>query len=171
MTHSLGICNSLHDDHMLTVRILEDAESMLSRIGRKAPPDTAEPETARWLATLAATLKSEIVCHFAFEEEHLFPRVREFGDTPMLTILLDEHETIRPLAAEVADAVRDALANGFTAGSWKIFHDRCQELIEREVFHIQKEEMGLLPMLDQVIDPDDDADLAMALGESKAASV
>jgi len=36
------------------------------------------------------------------------------------------------------------------------------EMIERQVAHIQKETMALLPMLDDVLDDDDDRALAFA---------
>lgn len=168
MDYGLSLCNNLHDDHMATVRALEDLETTLTRLGPKAPPDVSDPALARQFATLAATMKAEIACHFAFEEDRLFPLVRAFGDTPMLMVLQDEHDTIRPLAAEVADAVRSALAGGFTPESWAAFYDLGLELVERETFHIQKEEMALLPMLDQIVDPDQDGELSMALGDAKA---
>ncbi len=41
------------------------------------------------------------------------------------------------------------------------------DVAEREAFHIQKEEMGLLPALDQMLDEDEDGPLQMAYVEMK----
>jgi hypothetical protein len=39
------------------------------------------------------------------------------------------------------------------------------DMIERQVAHIQKETMALLPMLDDLLDDDDDRELAFAYAE------
>ena len=169
MEYSLQICNSLHDDHMATVRVLEQLEAQLTKLGRKSAPDINAPDLAKLLTDVAATLKSEITSHFSFEEDNLFTLIEEMGDTPMLMILRDEHNTIRPLAAKITEAISEARADGFSDESWATFYDMGLELVERETFHIQKEEMGFLPLLDQIVDPDDDGELSMAFGELKAA--
>jgi hypothetical protein len=40
------------------------------------------------------------------------------------------------------------------------FRDAGAELVEREIFHIQKEEMGLLAAISALVDRDTDARLA-----------
>ena len=167
MQYQLQICNNLHDDHMATIRLLERLEEMLSRRGPKSPPDPEDAEFRALLADLSAAMKNEITNHFGFEEEHLFSRIQALGDTPMLTILMDEHDTIRPLALQVTEAEENAREAGFTAEDWATFHDLGFELIERETFHIQKEEMGFLPLLDQIVSPEEDEPLSKSYLESK----
>jgi iron-sulfur cluster repair protein YtfE (RIC family) len=165
MQYKLQICNRLHEDHMATIQLLERLEETLSRIGLKSPPDASEPKLASLLADLSAAMQNEISSHFGFEEEHLFSRIQALGDTPMLSILQDEHDIIRPLALQVTEAEENARNSGFTAESWAAFYDLGLELVERETFHIQKEEMGFLPLLDQIVDAAEDEPLAKAYGE------
>ena len=54
MEYALGICNTLHADHMMTVRMLENLETALTRIGRKNPPAADDPELSRLLTDLVA---------------------------------------------------------------------------------------------------------------------
>lgn len=167
MDYSLNICNALHDDHMMTVGVLEKLEGVLTKIGRNAPPAADDPELTRLLTDLVAIMQSEISSHFGFEEEHLFPLVEEMGETPMLSILRNEHDTIRPLASRITEIVKEARANGFSPESWQELYNVGLELSERETFHIQKEEMGLLPLLDQIVDPDLGPELSLAFAEAK----
>jgi hemerythrin-like domain-containing protein len=152
---------------MATVRVLENLEIALSRTGRKTPPAQDDPDLARLLNDVTAIMQSEIGSHFAFEEERLFPLVEDMGGSPMLAILRDEHNTIRPLAARMTEAVKASRQNGFDSGSWAELYDLGMELVERETFHIQKEEMAFLPMLDELIEPDVDSDLSMAFAEAR----
>ena len=168
MEYTRAICNTLHDDHMATVRALENLESVFTRIGRKAPPAVDDRDLSRLLGDVTAIMQDEISSHFGFEEDHLFPIVAEMGDMPMLSILKDEHTIIRPLAAQITAAVKAARSDGFTAESWAELYDLGLELAERETFHIQKEEMGFLPLLDQIIEPDDDGALSMAFAEARS---
>ena len=167
MEYTLSICNALHDDHMITVSALERLESALTKTGRKVPPAADDPEWARLLADLVAIMRSEISSHFSFEEKYLFPLAEEIGDSPMIMILQDEHDTIRPLAERFARAVDETKGVGFGSESWPEFFDLSMELAERETFHIQKEEMAFLPMLDQIIDPEIEPDLTMALADGR----
>lgn len=168
MNYTLRICRDLHADHMATIQLLERLEEALSRFGPKSLPGADDVDFSALLADLSAAMKREISTHFAFEEEHLFSRIQALGDTPMLTILQDEHDIIRPLALRVTEAEETAQQSGFTAESWAAFYDLGLELVERETFHIQKEEMGFLPLLDQIVDPADDEPLAQGFEASKS---
>ncbi len=167
MDYSRAICRTLHDDHMATIKVLENLEATLSKIGRKTPPPQDDPALARLLTDVSAVMQSEITSHFAFEEEHLFPLIEEIGETMILSILRNEHDTIRPLAVRITEAVKKSREDGLNQDSWAEFYDLAMELCERETFHIQKEEMGFLPLLDQIIEPDDDGALSMAFAEAR----
>jgi hemerythrin-like domain-containing protein len=167
MEHSLDICKALHGDHMATVRMLEDLEGELSKIGRNNAPNELSPELTKLLKGLVSIMQTEISSHFSFEEENLFPRIEQMGDIPMLSILRSEHNTIRPLAEKLTEAVETALAGGVTSGNWAPIYDMGMELAEREVFHIQKEEMGFLPLLEEILTPEDDQILTAAFIAAK----
>ena len=55
---------------------------------------------------------------------------------------------------------RAAQAAGFTDETWRNFRDAGGELVEREIFHIQKEEMGLLAAISALVEPEVDTRLA-----------
>ena len=146
----------LHKDHMHTIETLQALEEVVQ--SRKPPVLDGPLRTL--LEGLKDTLRAEVQKHFGFEEEHLFTVFTARGETGIVMMLTQEHRAILPLALEVADAAEAALAAGFDESGWRAFKDSAGELIEREVFHIQKEEMGLLSAIAAVIDPTTDARLA-----------
>ena len=54
---------------------------------------------------------------------------------------------------------RDAAAQGFDETKWSEFCRLGQELSERMLMHVQKEEMALLPLLEANMDADTEARL------------
>jgi len=162
----LSITKALHRDHVATLALLEKLETELNRQGNTTAPAADDPGMRGLLSELIAVLEADVKGHFAFEESRLFPIFSEYVDPGIPTMLLEEHEIIRPLAEELLADARQALESGFNADTWSTFHARGLELVEREVFHIQKEEMGFLPALEQVLESDDDAELSMAYSEA-----
>ncbi len=148
----------LHQAHMTTVETLQALEEF---IGSNRKPPAVDDLEARKLKQWARILRSEVGSHFSFEENHLFTVFIEQGETGIVTMLTHEHRSILPLATQVADAAdAAAAAAGFTEASWGDFKSAGAELIEREIFHIQKEEMGLLSAISALVDPETDAGLA-----------
>lgn len=147
----------LHEDHMATIQTLQQVEALI-RANRKAP--AMDDALRAQLTALSNTLRREVESHFGFEENHLFPVFVELGEMGIVTMLTHEHRTILPLASQVADLAAAAAANGFDDDGWKDFADAGSELVEREIFHIQKEEMGLLAAISALVGPDMDAKLA-----------
>ncbi len=164
---TLALCISLHEDHMTTLQLLERLEAALSQQSAEQPPDTGDVAVRDLLADVASVLKAEVTNHFAFEEENLFPRFSERLESFVPVMLKGEHEIIRPLANQVADLARQAIEQGFDARSWATFRDAGLELVEREVFHVQKEEMGFLPGLEEILDEDESASLNTAYLQAK----
>lgn len=151
----------LHNDHVATIQTLQTLEGFLTRQTPKRPPDVNDPPVRKMLGNLIATVNSEVGRHFTFEEEHLFPRLADAGEENLGEFLKQEHASILPLANACAEAAAKAMEEGFTEAGWKQFFTDCMELIEREIFHIQKEEMGLLAAISMLIDPETDGELAM----------
>ena len=113
-------------------------------------------------APLQRQLQHEIGHHFGFEEAELFPRLAEAGDGDLAALLAEEHDTLRTVAAELMP-LAERLSAGTLDGAGRTALQRlAAELVERQVAHIQKETMALLPMLDDLLDDETDRQLAFA---------
>ena len=159
------VCRALHDEHKATLGILERLETLLGRHGSRRPPDLASPELASFLKGLVFAIDTEIGPHFAFEESHVFPILSEAGDREMCAVLLAEHGEILPLARRVAELAKRFRESGLSEELWAEFHALGAELVERLVAHIQKEDMGLLPALDDLLEEETDDRLALQYAE------
>lgn len=150
----------LHNDHVATIQSLQSLEGFLVRQTPNRVPDVNDASVRKVLDSVIATVENEVGRHFGFEEEHLFPLLADRGEEGIGEFLKQEHETILPLANELAEAARKGIAEGFTEAAWRSFHASGLELVEREIFHIQKEEMGLLAAISMLVDPKSDMELA-----------
>jgi len=161
MYGSTAIGALLHEEHLHTIEILQRLEEFLTSQSPKRPPDVSRAEVQAVLASLIDGLAPEVHYHFGFEEENLFPLLAKSGQVGMVSLLTAEHRAILPLAGGLAETARAAIAAGaFAAQDWADFHGQAMELCEGEVFHIQKEEMGLLAAIDAFVDRDTDERLA-----------
>lgn len=151
----------LHDDHLSTIAIINRLEEALSRLDRKTPPAGDNLEFQSLLGDIAVIFENETGRHFDFEETHLFPLLLDCGELGIVTVLKAEHTAIRPLATELAELARKGRGEAFDGEEWQRFLDLVGELSERQVSHIQKETMALLPMLDAMLDDDTDGELSM----------
>lgn len=158
MQFARQITAALHREHVECIGLLERVEAALARLKPHAPPPPGDPAWARLMAEFAARMGPETERHFAFEEERLFPILAERGEDDIATILREEHTAIREVAGELR-ADLDTAQSGFDPGRWDEFRQRLSELIERQVSHIQKEELSLLPVIDDALDDDSDGRL------------
>lgn len=152
------IARALHDEHMATLALLERLASLLSRNGPATPPDTASRAVAALLCDFADAVAREIATHFAFEERALFPLL---DDEALTVMFAEEHRAVLPAAARLANVARAALAGGFDAALWRCFHAGVGNLAGALAAHVEKEEMALLPALDDALDAETDARLAI----------
>lgn len=162
MQYARRVPQSLHEEHMATLGTLEKLEGFLLRNKPGKPANAADPGVTALLNLLIALAATEVVEHFRFEEEELFPLLAARGEGDIGGLLADEHAVIRPLSQTIAALSRQAREDGFSPAAWAEFHPLGFELIERMMAHIQKEEMALLPLLEDALDEDDDARLALA---------
>lgn len=152
------ISQALHQDHEATVAFAERLETLLARHPRQ-PPDPADPVVSKLLNDLPVMLDTEISRHFDFEESELFRHLAEAGEEDIGTHLTEEHEAMRPLGKRLIELVGRALTQGFDDAAWKEFRTAGAELCERMVMHVQKEEMVLLPLIEENLDAETDASL------------
>ena len=151
----------LHEEHMHTVAALQNLEEFLTNQTAKRVPDAGRAEVQAVLVGLVATIAAEVGRHFGFEENHLFPVLVDRGEAGIAAFLAEEHAVILPLAQGLAELAAKAMSDGaFTADGWAAFHRAGLELCEREIFHIQKEEMGLLAAISMYVDAEADRQLA-----------
>ena len=107
-------------------------------------------------------IEQDIDRHFDFEERELFPRMAQAGEGDIAELLKEEHDAIRAVAAEILPLARTAAAGTLDDRGFDALKRGALEMVERQVAHIQKETMALLPLLDDLLDDDLDRELAFA---------
>ena len=162
MDFARKISQMFHDEHLVTVATLERFEALLHRHRKQPRADPAEDaEFDRTLRDVEALIASDVNAHFKFEEENLFPLLADAGDGEMSVLLAEEHKTILDLAASLTTLSARARAGDMQGEDWDDMRRRGMAFVELMVGHIQKEEMGLLLTLDDVLDEKHDAQLVM----------
>lgn len=164
-TFTHRVTQTLHDEHCATIALMERLEQAIAR-HRRGPPDAKDQAVAQLLGDLATGVESEVERHFAFEEAKLFTYLAEVGDSEIAAHLTDEHNAMRPLGKCLAALAHEGVALGFDQGRWDAFRRLGQELCERMLAHVQKEEMALVPMLDEMLDADTDARLCQEYSDN-----
>ncbi len=159
MSFTNRISQTLHDEHGATVALMERLEQLLARGRRGGPPNTADSAVARLLSDLSSGMEAEVDRHFAFEENHLFTYLEAMGDGGIGAHLTNEHVAMRPLAVRVAAIARAVAAKGFTPPEWEEFMRLGQDLGDCMLAHVQKEEMALLPVIEETMDAETEARL------------
>lgn len=156
MHFSRQVSRALDEEHRNHLDLLGRVEHAMGRASRYDPALTG------LMSQFAHALANDIERHFAFEETSLFPRMAEAGDGDMVALLVDEHDTIREVAAELLPLARAAASAGIDDARWTTLRRCALEMVERQVAHIQKETMALLPLLDDLLDDETDRELAFA---------
>jgi DUF438 domain-containing protein len=145
MEYNRHISRRLHEEHDATLALWGRVEASLA----------AGRHDALLLKGAAAALAQELDHHFRFEERELFPRLAAAGEGDIGELLQEEHEVIREAGRRFMDLVKDDPSQSEV----KILG---LELAERLVAHVQKEEMSLLPALEDLLDEAADGELSVA---------
>jgi hemerythrin-like domain-containing protein len=139
------VCRRLHEEHEASLALCSRLEATLA----------AGRSDAALMRAAAAALAGEVERHFAFEEAELFPRLAASGEGDIADLLQEEHVAIRAAAARFIALVKE---NSFKNELRVV----GLELAERLASHAQKEEMSMLPALDELLDEETDHELASA---------
>jgi hemerythrin-like domain-containing protein len=139
------VCRRLHEEHEATLALCSRLEAALAA-GRSDAP---------LMRAAAAALAGEVERHFAFEETELFPRLAAAGEGDIAELLQEEHVAIRVAAARFIALVKE---NSFKNELRVV----GLELAERLASHAQKEELSMLPALDDLLEEELDHELASA---------
>lgn len=153
----------LHKEHQRTLIVLDELDGWR---GKSCPK---LDDITKLLEDLIDVTENDVTNHYAFEEEHLFPILRQNGADFMVNMLTSEHRMIRPIAQKLNALSQSALANGFNKESWDAFMELSFEFIGHETFHIQKEEMGLINALNSIFTKEMEAPLLEIYSNGKAA--
>jgi hemerythrin-like domain-containing protein len=160
MNFQRQVSRALDGEHRTLLDLLGRVEQALARASRGSA--AGDPEFARLASAFARHIEQDIGRHFDFEEGELFPRLVDAGDGGIAAILQEEHDAIRAVADEVLPLARAAATGTLDNAGFDALKRGSLEMIERQVAHIQKETMALLPMLDVLLDEDADRELAFA---------
>jgi len=158
MSFTNRISQALHEEHRATIALVERLEQLMARC-RQTPPDISAAGVRQLLADLSTGAEAEVQRHFDFEENSLFGYLERVGDDAIAAHLADEHAAMRPIGIAIARLAREAVASGFDQPKWAEFRRLGQEFCERILAHVQKEEMALLPLLEETMDADAEARL------------
>jgi len=145
MEFNRHISRRLHEEHDATLALWGRVEASLA----------AGKHDALLLRSASAALAQELDTHFRFEERELFPRLAAAGEGDIGELLQEEHEVIREAGRRFMDLVKDDPSRNEV----KVLG---LELAERLVAHVQKEEMSLLPALEDLLDEAADGELSVA---------
>lgn len=153
------VSQALDTEHRSNLDLLGRVESAFARAPRGAAPDA---DFERLAGAFVRLIEQDIGRHFDFEEAELFTRLADAGEGDIAALLTEEHEAIRAVAAEILPLARAAAAGTLDAPGLEALRRGTLEMVERQVSHIQKETMALLPMLDDLLDEEQDRELAFA---------
>ena len=151
MTFSNRICQTLHDEHLANIALLQRVGQLLAQ-GRD-PPDN-DQAVQRLLSDLDSGMAREVKRHFDFEERALFAYLDSIGESAIGAHLTQEHSVLRPLITQLCETAHATKERGFDAGSWNQFRRLGAELCGQRSAHIHKEEMALLPLIEDNMDPE-----------------
>jgi DUF438 domain-containing protein len=136
-------------------RLHEEHDATLTLWGRVEGTIAAGKSDPALLKSAAAALAHELDVHFEFEEKQLFPRLAACGEADIGELLVEEHVAIRAAGRRFIELVRS------DPGAAEL-RPLALELAERLFSHVQKEEMSLLPMLEDLVDETADGELTAA---------
>ena len=160
MDHRSLVSRTLDDEHRANLALLDRVEQAFGRMRARG-----SDELRTLAGALARQVEQDIGRHFEFEERELFPRMTDAGDGDMAALLAEEHASIRAVADELLPLARAAEEGTLDTAGWDALARGALEIAERQVAHIQKESMALLPLLDDLLDENDDRELAFAYAE------
>jgi hemerythrin-like domain-containing protein len=156
------VSRALDDEHRANLALFERVEHAFPRARRGAN----DGEVMQLAGALCRHIEQDVDRHFDFEERELFPRMTDAGDGDMAALLAGEHVAIRELAATLLPLVRRAAEGTLDDAAFAPMTRTALEMIKRQVAHIQKETMALLPMLEDLLDDEADRELAFAYAEA-----
>lgn len=150
----------LHAEHLDTLAVANALEVRIMGADKNRPLGPTAPADRKFMDELVAALDGAICRHYRFEEEVVFPQLQTAGLQDVTAMLTGEHETIRTMADELRALAMSAAGATLDARQWTRFRETAMDFIHAVMFHIQKEEMGVVRSLSLVLGAAASADLA-----------
>lgn len=150
-------CRRLAEEHAAVFDLCHRLEQALGR--QAAAPAAGDPEWRALFSKVEGAIEQEVWKHFGFEEQSLWPLLRDAGDGDLAELLDEEHTVIRDAAAGLSAGMAQFRAGALTAADWMRLKTAGLEFCERLVSHAQKEDLSLLPALDNLLTPEQDNEL------------
>jgi hemerythrin-like domain-containing protein len=153
----------LMEEHELILQALDALEKKVAAVQAGSPPDKEYFEKAvEFLRGFADK------CHHGKEEDLLFKRMADRGFPVRggpIAVMLQEHDMGRAFIRGIADG---AAAVGTDPAAAERIAENARGYIDLLRDHIGKENSILFPMADQVLGPEDQADLGKAFERFEA---
>ncbi len=150
------VSHLLDEEHRGTLALLDALEQAIARGART--PAAPDPDFLRLVGKLREHLVGHVPRHFGFEEQALFPLLTAAGEGDLCGLLQEEHDAINAVIGEIVPLAERAV--DLDAPSLQALKRGIGELAERLRSHIDKENMALLPLCDDHLEPAADQELA-----------
>lgn len=160
MNFNRQVSQALDIEHRSNLDLLGRVEQAFARNSRASHAE--DPEFRKLAGAFARLIDQEVGRHFDFEEQQLFTRMAESGEADIAEMLQEEHDAIRAVASEILPLAQAAAAGTLDASGLDALRRGALEMVERQVAHIQKETMALLPLVEDLLDEEVDRELAFA---------
>lgn len=152
MSFQYDINQRLSREHRKVIREMRQLEDFLGSAEPDAEPDWSDTDVQQMMHDLQFSFESEIPNHFAIEEEELFPLLVENGLGDLVSLFLAEHRIILGLIEKMTPIVSQAATEGMVGNEdWTTLFENGDLLVSALSMHAEKEESGLVPAIDQMI--------------------
>ena len=160
----------LHAEHLQALAVANALEVRIMGAEKNRPLGPASPADRKFVDELVAALDGAICRHYRFEEETLFPLLQTAGLQDVTAMLTGEHDTIRTMADELRALAKSAAGAPLDQKQWERFRETAMDFIHAVMFHIQKEEMGVVRSLSLMVGEAASVDLAQRYRELQQGS-
>ena len=150
---------ALHEEHFRIVVWISDLQNRVTGEAGERSLDPNDAEDKQALHMLIVSL-DQVLLHHSFEEEVLFPLIRDQYDGDLQDILVGGHAAIEPIAEGLQAVIAEILREGAGNDRWLLFRMLAKDLFSEMMNHLMLEEIGIIQNLAILIDADTDQRLA-----------
>lgn len=164
------VANCLSREHQEAAHLMRRFGGFLSLHSASSSPDWSQFEARDLAKTLALTLNHEIKQHFALEESSIFPFMEDEGLGDLVEILLADHKEISKLVLEIEPHLRAAgKGEALSDTDWAFLFRKGNALVTDLIAHIEKEENGLIPLIEESMNESKANEILVLYEESQRA--
>jgi hemerythrin-like domain-containing protein len=151
---------ALHEEHFRIVVWISDLQNRVTGEAGERTLDPNDAEDKQALHMLIVSL-DQVLLHHSFEEEVLFPLIRDrYHGDDLKDVLVGGHAAIEPIAEGLQAVIAEILREGAGNDRWLLFRMLAKDLFSEMMTHLMLEEIGIIQNLAILIDADTDQRLA-----------